>query len=92
VVQSENKTLQPGAAVLSADEVARVMQDWLAQSKDKKVIPVGTMITIQNWQQYKQFVPVGMIGLFEGRYFWKMPNDVEMYVEPRSFIRFRGHM
>jgi hypothetical protein len=80
VVPSENKATQQGAAVLSADEVARVMQDWLAQSKDEKVIPVGTMITKQNWQQYKQFMPVGMIGLLEGRYFWKMPNDVEMYV------------
>ena len=41
-------------------------------------IPVGTKITMQNWQQYKQFMPDGMIPLFEGKYFWKMPADLEM--------------
>jgi hypothetical protein len=31
---------------------------------------------MQNWQQYKQFMPVGMIDLFEGKYYWKMPSDI----------------
>ncbi len=33
-----------------------------------------------NWQQYRQFMPDGMQMLFEGKYFWKMPADVEMDV------------
>ena len=45
-------------------------------------IPPGTMITTQNWQQYKQFMPEGMIGLFDGSYQWKMPSDVQMEVGP----------
>jgi hypothetical protein len=41
----------------------------LAQDKDSAqgTIPVGTKITMQNWQQYKQFMPDGMAVLFEGK-------------------------
>jgi hypothetical protein len=45
-------------------------------------IPAGTIITMQNWQQFKQFMPDGMVDLFAGKYFWKMPNDVAMEVGP----------
>jgi hypothetical protein len=43
-------------------------------------IPPGTQITLQNWNQYKQFMPDGMVALFQGTYFWKMPPDVEIDV------------
>jgi len=46
------------------------------------MIPPGTTITMQNWQRYKQYMPDGMIALFEGKYFWKMPADVSMEVGP----------
>ena len=45
-------------------------------------IPAGTRITVQNWQNYEQFMPDGMIALFQGGYYWKMPPDVEMEVGP----------
>ena len=45
-------------------------------------IPVGTTITMQNWQNYRAFMPDGMAAFFEGRYFWKMPPDVQMPVGP----------
>jgi hypothetical protein len=45
-------------------------------------IPPGTTITMQNWQQFKQYMPDGMASLFEGKYFWKMPADVSMEVGP----------
>lgn len=45
-------------------------------------IPPGTRITMQHWENYKQFMPDGMIWLFEGKYFWKMPPDVEINVGP----------
>ena len=32
-------------------------------------IPPGTQITMQNWNQYKQFMPDGMVALFQGNYF-----------------------
>jgi hypothetical protein len=40
----------------------------------------GTKITMQNWQQYKNFMPMGMTKFFEGTYFWKMPADFEMEI------------
>ena len=70
----------PGFA--GADEVQDVMKAWLADTANQTTIPPGTKITMQNWQQYKQFMPVGMIAFFEGKYFWKMPGDVEMEVGP----------
>ena len=45
-------------------------------------IPAGTRITVENWQNYKQFMPDGMIALFQGSHYWKMPPDVEMEVGP----------
>jgi Protein of unknown function (DUF1329) len=45
-------------------------------------IPVGTVITMQNWQQYQQFMSDGLAALFAGKYYWKMPADVKMEVGP----------
>jgi hypothetical protein len=45
-------------------------------------IAAGTQITIQNWRQYSQFMPQGMRDLFEGKYFWKIPANVELDVGP----------
>ena len=45
-------------------------------------IPVGTTVTAANWGSYRQFMPDGMIALFEGKYFWKMPADVSLEVGP----------
>ena len=45
-------------------------------------ITPGTTITKANWQQFKQFMSDGMVALFEGKYFWKMPAGVEIEVGP----------
>jgi hypothetical protein len=45
-------------------------------------ITPGTVITMQNWQQYKDFMTDGMVALFEGKYFWKMPPDIRIEVAP----------
>jgi Protein of unknown function (DUF1329) len=37
---------------------------------------------MQNWENYKHFMPDGMIWLFEGKYFWKMPPGVEINIGP----------
>jgi hypothetical protein len=47
-------------------------------------IAPGKRITTQNWEDYKQFMPDGMIWLFEGKYFWKMPADVLIDVGPTT--------
>jgi hypothetical protein len=41
-----------------------------------------TTITMQNWQNYREYMPDGMQMLFEGKYFWKMPPDVAMRIGP----------
>src|SRR5579859_233202 len=45
-------------------------------------LPPGTIITMQNWSQFQQFMPDGMIVLFQGKSSWKMPDDVQMEVGP----------
>ena len=51
-------------------------------SAPSPAIPPGTTITNQNWQQYRQYMSDGMQALFEGKYFWKMPPDVQIAVGP----------
>jgi hypothetical protein len=60
---------------------------WSAQAADQapvadNPIPPGTTITMRNWQDFKQYMPDGMVALFEGKYSWKMPDDVAMEVGP----------
>lgn len=54
-------------------------------SAAEALIAPGTIITLQNWQQYKQFMPAGMQALFAGTYFWKLPPDFKMIIGPTSF-------
>ena len=47
---------------------------------------VGARITIANWQQYKQFMPFGMVKLFEGKYQWKMPANLRLRLKRSTSI------
>ena len=58
------------------------MQQWVKDSEHQPDVPLGTKITQENYQQYKQILPLGMIKLFEGQYFWKMPAGVALEVGP----------
>jgi len=44
----------------------------------------GAIITMQNWETYRQFMPDGMAALFAGSYFWKIPADVQLEVGPTA--------
>ncbi len=46
---------------------------------DCKVTP-GTIINKTNWSQYKDCFSDGVQAFWQGSYFWKMPDDVEMHV------------
>jgi Protein of unknown function (DUF1329) len=39
-------------------------------------------VTMENWRNYRAYMPDGMAALFEGQFFWKMPPDVEMDIGP----------
>ena len=45
-------------------------------------IAPGTVITMANWRQYRDFMPDGLIALFEGKYFWKMPPAIQIEIAP----------
>jgi hypothetical protein len=79
-----------GAAIA----VCLMLSPMAAKAADESSIPPGTIITLANWRQYKQFMPQGMQVLFEGRYFWKMPADFRMevgashnYPLPEEYVR-----
>jgi Protein of unknown function (DUF1329) len=59
------------------------MQGWLGLTGHQGPgIAPGTRITIANWQNYQKYMPLGMIDLFKGTYFWQIPQDVEIDVGP----------
>ena len=45
-------------------------------------LPVGTVITTQNWQQYKDYMPLWMQILFSGEYAYKLAPDQQVVVGP----------
>src|SRR3984893_16357483 len=45
-------------------------------------LPVGTVITTQNWQQYKDYMPVWMQALFSGQYWYKLGPTQQIVVGP----------
>src|ERR1700730_12474664 len=45
-------------------------------------LPEGTVITTQNWQQYKDYMPLWMEILFEGNYAFKLARDQQIVVGP----------
>src|SRR5579871_2334635 len=57
---------------------------WAAGGEAQQFIPAGTVITPQNWQQYRQYMTDGMQALFSGvgGNKWKFPDDYKMTVEP----------
>jgi Protein of unknown function (DUF1329) len=71
----------PAGSGVSASATATVHADDPARPAAGG-IPVGTVITMQNWRQYQDYMSAGMVALFSGTYFWKMPADVSMEVGP----------
>lgn len=55
---------------------------WKSEKGFENGIPIGTKITQDNWQKYKDFMPAAMIYLFQGDHFWHMPKGIEIDVGP----------
>jgi hypothetical protein len=72
-------------AVWAGNQLADA-SDSVDHSSNAGAIAPGTTITMQNWQTYRQVMPDGMAALFEGKYFWKMPPDVQMEVGPTRIV------
>jgi hypothetical protein len=54
----------------------------IASSGAEASSATGATVTMQNWHDYQNYMPDGMAALFAGKYFWKMPADVEMPIGP----------
>jgi hypothetical protein len=72
----------PAIALAQTSTDRTELDTFLKDTQNQGDLPVGTKITMQNWEQYKAFMPFGMTVLFEGKYYWKMPADVEIDVGP----------
>lgn len=53
-----------------------VSSAWAADD----TIPAGTTITLKNWQQYRDFMPLGLQTVLRGKTVFKLPADAEMEV------------
>ena len=53
----------------------------LASAGSTVTIAPGTKITLQNWTQYRSFMPIGMQALFSGKYPWKIGATPEYTME-----------
>jgi hypothetical protein len=53
-----------------------------AAQLDQPPLPVGTTITMSNWQKYQSYMPQGIIEMWSGRHPWKLPADAAMEVGP----------
>ncbi|MGH7837619.1 MAG: DUF1329 domain-containing protein, partial [Candidatus Binataceae bacterium] len=76
-----NRAFAGAPAGFSAVRVAQAEPTQTPSARNAALSP-GTSITMQNWRQYRDFMPDGMALLFEGSFWWKMPVDVEMNVGP----------
>ncbi|HKD65973.1 MAG TPA: DUF1329 domain-containing protein [Candidatus Binataceae bacterium] len=47
----------------------------LADASSPDTIPPGTKITVDNWQQYKKFMPLSLQAAFRGDYSFHLSND-----------------
>jgi hypothetical protein len=61
------------------------MDQWVKDTEHQTEPPIGTTITMANWQQYKSVMPLGLTKLFQGVYGWKMPADVQMTIGPAHY-------
>jgi hypothetical protein len=52
----------------------------LSDASSSKSIPVGTQITLGNWQQYRQFMPMSLLASYSGSYGWKVGPGPEYTV------------
>ena len=56
----------------------------LAAADSSDTIAPDTKITLENWQQYKKFLPIGVQAMFSQKYLWKIGAgpEFEMVVGP----------
>jgi hypothetical protein len=74
----------PGVAVAAAQSDSGSIASAPSDEAVSATIAPGTVINSSNWSQYKQYMSDGEIGLWEGKWFWKMPADAQINVGPTT--------
>jgi hypothetical protein len=78
IAQAESQERGPAAAIPgSSDEYS-----YAGVPTSPGPVPPGTIIDMQNWQQYKQYIPDGLQKVIQGNYYWKMPADFRIEIGP----------
>src|SRR5579862_9876029 len=67
----------------------RAAYQALADANSSQSIPLGTQITLSNWQNYKQFMPMSMVAAYSGRYGWKVGPGPEYTIVVGPTIPFK---
>ena len=62
----------------------------LVDANSPETVPVGTVITVHNWQQYRNFFGIGEQALYSGKYEFHVGDapDYEVVVGPQE--QFQG--
>ena len=53
----------------------------LVDDTSTDTIPLGTKITLKNWQNYKKFMPAWLQALYSGDYHWHIGSEPEFTIE-----------
>ncbi|HVN89403.1 MAG TPA: DUF1329 domain-containing protein [Candidatus Binataceae bacterium] len=80
IVLAQNASSPAAPATAAPTAAAAPAQPPAAAAPN--TIPVGTIITTQNWRQYSDFMPEGMAKLFGGEFSLKVPDSVQMEIGP----------
>jgi hypothetical protein len=80
-VTENPKRMLSGSLIAAIMAVILVLSTSVVRAEESAV-PPGTVITSQNWQQYKQYMPKGMAAMFAGTVYWKFPQDIQFEVGP----------
>jgi Protein of unknown function (DUF1329) len=56
----------------------------LADADSTQGIPPGTTLSVENWQNYKQFLPIGLQWLYSGKYFYKLQPGPDYSIEVQA--------
>jgi hypothetical protein len=79
---SASPAISPSHGILDLRQRVTASENRLNLVPLQRKTLAGTTITMQNWRQYRQYMPLGMVELFEGQHFWRMPADMEIVVGP----------
>ncbi|HTW86727.1 MAG TPA: hypothetical protein VMD75_01860, partial [Candidatus Binataceae bacterium] len=75
------------SSVVACVGILLLFAGGLAAAQEEAAIKPGTVITMQNWQNYKDYLPAGLQLMFDGKTPWKLEPDYRMVIGPTHNYR-----